>query len=862
MRKLLIVFAVLATGVALYALAGYLLVPIAIERFVPDLVARRMHATLALHDVRSDPFRFRVSARDVTLVRDDGALLARADRIAFGVDPARLWSGPWQARDLVLEGIRVGGRVPAHPPLAEVKSARSALAVVDQDARVVRFTAARFDDAVVRVPPLREGVPNAFGSLLRTTPTSPPADRPQWSVELPGARAATTLVAVTLDGPVGRVDLDIPDAAADLAWRDGRVRVPAGGIASGLVHLTEARGAREVTHEVAVTDLRLRDWNVPDTGGTTIGATLALDGARATIDVTVAADADSARGTLRTDGVPLATLLASFAEQWPVQIRGGLLAADGEFGYRRDAPSPVTFRGAVSIEDGALAARGAPSPFATWRRLEAGDVRLDEAMQLTIASVVLDAPFAEVVVSEDRRILLPGLGEQAKPTADASVARASEGGDQAPAVASPLLWRVDRVNVRDGRMHFSDQSLVLPFDTRIEALAGGFTTLSNLRGVRTEVELAGRVAPHGEARVRGSFVPGGLQTEFDVRAEFENVAMPQLTPYSATFAGRRIESGRLGLDLHYRVAGRRFTGDHDVRLVDFRLGERVAAPGAFDLPVDLAISLLRDETGRIDVAVPIGGTLDDPQFGYASLIREALANLVRRVVSAPFRFLGRLAGNAGDQALEEIAFEAGGAQLGPPETERLGLAAAALRRHPGLRVIVPAPFDPMRDAAAIARATVRQALARRLGNDTTAAPVAFAGLATQRALEAMLVERSGRDAVARFADAFAATRGRAPQRLGRLDAILERASPDIAFYEALFDRLAELAWPPEGAVVELAQARGASVADLLAQRGVARSRIMVAGPEAVGAPVDAKDVAEVRATLAVEPVAAKRQAAG
>ena len=59
-------------------------------------------------------------------------------------------------------------------------------------------------------------------------------------------------------------------------------------------------------------------------------------------------------------------------------------------------------------------------------------------------------------------------------------------------------------------------------------------------------------------------------------------------------------------------------------------GERVDSPSATKLPVLLAVALLKDRNGVIDINLPVSGTLDDPQFSLGPIIWQVIGNLIAR----------------------------------------------------------------------------------------------------------------------------------------------------------------------------------------------------------------------------------------
>jgi hypothetical protein len=134
--------------------------------------------------------------------------------------------------------------------------------------------------------------------------------------------------------------------------------------------------------------------------------------------------------------------------------------------------------------------------------------------------------------------------------------------------------------------------------------------------------------------------------------------------YSGKFAGRRIDSGKLSVDLQYKIKNRQLSGENKFVINKLKLGDRVDSPDAMKLPLDLAIALLQDSNGIIDLDLPISGSLDDPQFSYGKIVWKAIVNVLTKLVTAPFRALGNLLGISAEK-LESVDFDPGSSALLP-----------------------------------------------------------------------------------------------------------------------------------------------------------------------------------------------------
>jgi hypothetical protein len=394
------------------------------------------------------------------------------------------------------------------------------------------------------------------------------------------------------------------------------------------------------------------------------------------------------------------------------------------------------------------------------------------------------------------------------------------------------------VRVVNGAVDFADLSLVLPFATNVHKLQGAASRISSDPKSRTMLKFEGGVGQFGDVRVSGQLAPFQPKTFTDIDVAFRNVEMTTLSPYTATFAGRKIASGRLDLGLQYKIENDALKGNNTILLRDFTLGERVKSPDAKDLPLDLAVALLKDSEGKIDLAVPVEGNVDKPEFSIGGVIMTAIGNALGKLVTAPFRALGAAFGSSDGAAADSVSFDPGRSTLAPPEQEKLKTLADALAKRPALQLTVHGGVDPVADGRALNARALDTALASKLGvapaPGEVAGQVAFGDAKTQRALEAIAAERGGEGAVEAFQKTFEASAGRPAQRVNPALALLGQGSEDEAFYRALYDALVRTAPRPEGDLAQLAAQRSAAVKRRLTEGGALNDARVVIGKAASG----------------------------
>lgn len=534
---------------------------------------------------------------------------------------------------------------------------------------------------------------------------------------------------------------------------------------------------------------------------------------------TASQDFAAAQAKLDVRGLNLAPLQTVLGRYTTLQLTSGQLGTSAAVAYTRAGKPMLRVTGGADVTGLVLHELGRKEPFFVWKRLAADNVVLTLGPdRIDVQEVTLDSPQTAIVIAADRKVNLTQVVRDTKGTKEATAPAPK------PAADSPAFpARVGRVRIVNGTLDFADLSLVLPFSTRVVRVNGSMLGVSTDPDSRAELKVAGNIEPSGYASAEGGVNLREPTAFMDINVKFQNVEMPPLSPYTATFAGRKIDGGRLWLDLDYKIVDKQLAGANRVLLENVELGERVQAPNALDLPLDLAIALLKDSQGRINMTIPVSGDVGNPQFAYGALIRDAIGAALARIVTAPFRALASLFGGGSDAELSKVRFSAGSARLFPPERERLLTMVKGLQDRPQLRLVVHGTYDAQRDGQRLRLAPVRQELAQTMGMTLKAGedpgPIAYSDTQTQQAIEKLFVAREGRDGLRAFAEAFQRGQGESAPR--------SEADRRRVYYEALFERLVERQPVPDTALEQLAGERARAIAAVLAEAGLAVERTAV-----------------------------------
>ena len=517
-----------------------------------------------------------------------------------------------------------------------------------------------------------------------------------------------------------------------------------------------------------------------------------------------------------------------------VHLESGALNVTAEI--RSSEDDSLSVSGDFEFADFLLTESDQDARLGSWSSMKAENLAYSAAANsLEISELRFSEPYGDVLIAEDGSVNL-GRVRKGDETGDEDEPEAVETAEEPPADEPATAITIGRVVVSDAAADFADLSLPLPFNAKIAALNGEISTIATTSSEPSTVTMEGKVDEFGQVKISGTVTPLDPALNTDIRVAFENVDMPKFSAYSIPFAGQEIASGRLDLDLGYMIEGGTLAGENNVVLRDFELGDKVEHPGAMSLPLGLAVALLKDPDGKIDLDVPVRGDINDPEFSYGAVVRKALVNLLTKIVTSPFALLGNLVGAEGDE-LEYLAFEPGRADLSPPELEKAGKIAEALRLRPQLALQMGGVYVSGLDLAALKAERADEAIEARIAE----AKDDKAMYADQRrkAVEALLAEAlQGDDPQARFDEAREAHTAPGDDGKEQFDA--------LAYTAVLRTQLVELQPLGEAELESLAAERAQNAKQaILDVNGELDTRVATEAPVAV----DAEDDDRIRMEL-------------
>ncbi|QJI35524.1 DUF748 domain-containing protein [Pseudomonas sp. ADAK13] len=364
-----------------------------------------------------------------------------------------------------------------------------------------------------------------------------------------------------------------------------------------------------------------------------------------------------------------------------LELRSGMLGSNLDVNLKSTEPLAFQVTGRAQVDQLHTLDTLKTRDFLKWQRLVLEGVNYQHGDSLSIDKVNLLQPYVRFMINDDRTtniddLLIP----QPANSGSKSAAKPAAGKEK------PLGIRVGQIAINDGSANFADFSLTPNFATAIQQLNGQIGTIDSRQAKPASVDVKGKVDRYAPVTIKGSVNPFDPMAALDIATSFKRVELTTLTPYSGKFAGFRIRKGRLNLDLHYVITKGQLKAENKVVVEQLQLGEKVDSADAVDLPIRLAIALLKDSDGKISIELPVTGDLNNPQFSVMPIVWQTLRNLVVRAATAPFKFIGGLISGGGAQDLGNVSFAAGSSELSKDSESALDSLAKALKERPALRL--------------------------------------------------------------------------------------------------------------------------------------------------------------------------------
>lgn len=420
--------------------------------------------------------------------------------------------------------------------------------------------------------------------------------------------------------------------------------------------------------------------------------------------------------TLNLDNVDLVSLQGWGGDQLTALLTSGDISFNGAIKAQGE-PLKIQLDGHVNLANFNVFDPATTRDLLRWKKLDISGLNFDnDPLRMDVKAIKLSDFYARMTIRPDGSLNLKHIVRQDAPLdSPEEIADGSPPADtqptQPPQAASV---RIDNIFLQQGSIHFNDRFIKPNYHAKLSALSGQIGPLQT--GKSGEIDIQGMVGKTSPLKISGSIDPFGAELQMDIVAKVKDIDLPPLSPYSEKFVGYAIEKGKLSADVNYQIENGALTADNKIFLDQLTLGEKVEREDVTSLPLDLALTLLKNRRGEIDIHLPLKGSINDPEFSLGDIIFQAFVNLITKAITSPFALLG--AAFEGGEELSEITFTPGFATIEDESLQRLQTLAGILNDRPSLELEISGHVDPVADHEGLKLAMLQNKVkAQKLAED-------------------------------------------------------------------------------------------------------------------------------------------------
>ncbi len=439
--------------------------------------------------------------------------------------------------------------------------------------------------------------------------------------------------------------------------------------------------------------------------------------------------------------VPVGWAVAYAGDRLNVNVESADLNAHGTLHVEESrkagaakGPMNLTYRGSAGVSRVRALDKITSEEFVRWKSLDIPKLDLQmpakaAPIAVTLGNVTLTDFYARLIVNANGRLNLqdviaqpgerqsvttpdaaPRPDDEKQTTQESTATIVAPAGSTTSATTSasasepkPMI-RVAGIKLVSGRIGITDNFIKPNYSANLTDLNGDISAIASSDPTPADVHVLGRIDGDGSLAVSGKINLFAATAFTDISAVAKDIELTRLSPYAIKYAGYAIERGKMSMTVKYHIENGKLDAQNQLFLDQLTFGEKVDSPTATSLPVRLAVSLLKNSRGEINLNLPISGTLSDPKFSIGGVIWNAILNILARAVSAPFSLIASAVGGSGSaEQLGYVEFAPGVSDLSPDAKKKLDTLAKALADRPQLKLDIIGRIDPVNDPEGIKR---------------------------------------------------------------------------------------------------------------------------------------------------------------
>jgi len=406
----------------------------------------------------------------------------------------------------------------------------------------------------------------------------------------------------------------------------------------------------------------------------------------------------SAKLRLNCRSVDILPVQPYFTDKIKIILTGGRVSAKGslDLGYSQDRGLKANYKGEASVTKFSSLDRTNSDDFLKWDNLYFSGIDAGyNPLSVSIKEIALTDFYSRLVINKDGSVNVQGVVEEESAKPAGSTLQQPQNAPASGKNQPQKQITIDKVTLQGGTINFTDRHIEPSYSANLLEIGGRISGLSSKEETLADVDLRGKLENYAPLEIKGKINPLREDLFVDLSADFKDMDLSSLTPYSGRYVGYTIQKGKLAFTLKYLIVKRKLDSQNNIFFDQLTLGDRVESPEATKLPVKLAIALLKNRKGEISLDVPVTGNIDDPKFSLGRIILKILVNILVKAATSPFSLLGKLFG--GGEELGYLEFDYGSHDISEPGQKKLDTLIKALHDRPSLKLDIEGFDDIEKD---------------------------------------------------------------------------------------------------------------------------------------------------------------------
>ena len=504
----------------------------------------------------------------------------------------------------------------------------------------------------------------------------------------------------------------------DWTWNIDKVSVR-----NGMINFTDT--TNNFKRPISNVNVTLAPINSKNDTRTTIDASLGAIGGHIQANGGMVIKPFSMDLNLQSSSLSIADLTPYISQYSGAHVTQGTFSSKGDLKLNLAKSVAFSYNGSADVASlNVTDKQGVPA--VSLKNLAVGGINVSglTPLQISLGTIALTSPNVNVVMNKNGSINLASLGTPSSSSTPASksenpVASKPQPQTQANAssASSPAI-NVGKVTLADGRVRYTDNSIEPTFKLNASNLSGSLSNYSTTTKGNAAIDVKG-LLNGTPMSISGTVNPFESKLNLAMKGEVTSLSLPAFSPFSAKFTGHPIEKGQLTYKGSFDINQEKLSSENALVINKLEFGSQV--PNAKDaLPVGLAVSLLQDRQGQIDLNIPVSGSLNDPEFSVGGIIVKVIVNLISKAVTAPFALIGSMFGGE-DMDLNNLQFASGSSRLDDKTLKALGIVAKAMKDRPGIKIQIIGMASEKEDGEGLKEQLLMRDMRYAIYRDTTSA---------------------------------------------------------------------------------------------------------------------------------------------